>query len=40
LADLLIGKLHIGVFPLGVSSGPVEQFLLVVTFQVLAAKTV
>ena len=40
LAHLLIGKLQVRVLPLDVSFGPVVQFLLVVAFQVFAAKTV
>src|SRR5919199_4370651 len=40
LPDLPIGKLHIGVFPLRVGSCPVEQLLVIVPFQICAAKTV
>ncbi len=40
LTDLFVRELHIGVFPLHVSLSPVEQFLVVVTFEVRTAKTV
>src|SRR5918998_4953460 len=40
LLNLLICKLHLGVLAGHVGSCPVEQFLVVVTFQILAAKTI
>ena len=38
--NLLVGKVHVLVLALNVGSCPVEQFPIVIAFQVLAAKTI